>query len=152
MIYIVFPGSVPDMFITKVHKEKLEEIIQLGLDSMAFPGCQLLVAKEGKVTATVQGDPATYAITKMVDSLDNEITGDAIFVSGDGGDTLGRYRQLEALTKVIYSMAQDVPESAGAVWSRRLGILQNAHAKRLRDAELLQFEHDDDDEVGCAIQ
>ena len=32
-----------------VLKEKLEEIVQLGLDSMAFPGCQLLVAKEGKV-------------------------------------------------------------------------------------------------------
>ena len=29
--------------------QKLDAIIQLGLDSMAFPGCQLLVAKDGKI-------------------------------------------------------------------------------------------------------
>jgi nucleolar protein 14 len=69
--------------------------------------------------------------------------GDAIFASGDGGNELGRYNQLDVLTKVMYAMAQDSPESAGAVWSRRLGIFQNAQAKRLRDAELLQEDDDD---------
>ena len=63
--------------------------------------------------------------------------GDAIFASGDGGEDLGRFKQLDALTIVMYKMAQDHPESAGAVWSRRIGILQNAHAKRLRDAEIM---------------
>jgi nucleolar protein 14 len=61
--------------------------------------------------------------------------GDAIHSSGDGGPTLGRYKQLDELTKTLYAMSQDSPECAGAVWGRRLGILQNAHAKRLRDAE-----------------
>ena len=62
--------------------------------------------------------------------------GDAIYESGNGGHELGRYQQLNALTKVMYAMAQDHPESAGAVWSRRIGIFQNAHSKRLRDAEI----------------
>ena len=61
--------------------------------------------------------------------------GDAIHTSGDGGPTLGRYKQLDELTKTLYAMSQDSPECAGAVWGRRLGIFQNAHAKRLRDAE-----------------
>jgi nucleolar protein 14 len=62
--------------------------------------------------------------------------GDAIHRSGDGGPELGRFDQLNELTKLLYTMAQESPESAGAVWARRLGILHNAHAKRLRDAEL----------------
>lgn len=69
--------------------------------------------------------------------------GDAIFASGNGGDELGRYKQLDTLTKVMYGMAQDHPESAGAVWSRRIGIFQNAHAKRLRDAEMVTEDEDD---------
>lgn len=67
--------------------------------------------------------------------------GDAIFTSGDGGEELGRFSQLDSLLKTMYQMANDAPESAGAVWSRRIGFFQSAHAKRLRDAE---FEHDDD--------
>ncbi|CAJ1965900.1 unnamed protein product [Cylindrotheca closterium] len=67
--------------------------------------------------------------------------GDAIFVSGDGGEELGRFSQLDRLLKVMYQMAQDSPDSAGAVWSRRIGFFQGAHAKRLRDAE---FEYEDD--------
>lgn len=62
--------------------------------------------------------------------------GDAIHRSGDGGPELGRYEQLNELTKLLYNMAQEAPESAGAVWARRVGILHNAHSKRLRDAEL----------------
>ncbi|KAL7544870.1 hypothetical protein ACHAWF_008236 [Thalassiosira exigua] len=62
--------------------------------------------------------------------------GDAIFASGDGGEDLGRYDQLDSLTKVLYSMSQDSPECAGAVWSRRLGIFQKALSKRLRDVEV----------------
>ena len=68
--------------------------------------------------------------------------GDAIFDSGDGGKELGRYDQLSALTKVMYKIAQDSPESAGAVWSRRIGILRNAHDKRLRDSEFIRGLHD----------
>lgn len=63
--------------------------------------------------------------------------GDAIFESGNGGEELARFDQLNALTKILYAMAQDSPETAGAVWSRRIGILQNAHDKRLRDLELV---------------
>lgn len=78
--------------------------------------------------------------------------GDAIFESGDGGPELGRYRQLDALTETMYNLAQDAPDSAAAVWSRRLGFFQNAHAKRLRDAELVDQgddeSEDDDDEDG----
>lgn len=69
--------------------------------------------------------------------------GDAIHLSGDGGPELGRYDQLNELTKLLYTMAQESPECAGAVWARRLGVLHNAHAKRLRDAEL-RGEGDDD--------
>jgi len=68
--------------------------------------------------------------------------GDAIFSSGDGGKELGRYDQLNNIAKVMYDMAQDSPDSAGAVWSRRIGILRNAHEKRLRDSA---FIHNDDD-------
>lgn len=69
--------------------------------------------------------------------------GDAIFTSGDGGDELRRYEQLNSIAKVMYTMAQDAPETAGAVWSRRVGFLQNAHGKRLRDSEFVR----DDEEV-----
>ena len=72
--------------------------------------------------------------------------GDAIYASGNGGKELGRYDQLNVITKVMYSMAQDSPETAGAVWSRRLGIFQNAHAKRLRDADFLHEDEDDEEE------
>ena len=71
--------------------------------------------------------------------------GDAVFSSGDGGEELGRFEQLTCLTKVMYAMAQDSPESAGAVWSRRLGIFQSAHAKRLRDAEFAFEEYEDEE-------
>lgn len=70
--------------------------------------------------------------------------GDAIYSSGDGGAELGRHKQLDAITKVLYKMTQDSPDCAAAVWGRRLGILQNAHAKRLRDAE---FEQDGDEDM-----
>jgi nucleolar protein 14 len=71
--------------------------------------------------------------------------GDAIFESGDGGDDLGRYEQLNSIVKVLYAMAQDSPESTGAVWGRRVGILHNAHGKRLRDSEFVREEEDGDD-------
>ena len=71
--------------------------------------------------------------------------GDAIHTSGDGGEELGRYEQLNALTKILYAMSQDSPESAAAVWGRRLGIFQNAHAKRLRDAGFVSIDDDKDD-------
>ena len=63
--------------------------------------------------------------------------GDAIYTSGDGGPELGRYGQLNALTQTLYAMAQDSPECAGAVWGRRLGVMQKALAKRLRDSEFV---------------
>mmetsp|Transcript_6817 Transcript_6817/g.19698 ORF Transcript_6817/g.19698 Transcript_6817/m.19698 type:complete len:981 (-) Transcript_6817:1779-4721(-) len=71
--------------------------------------------------------------------------GDAIFDSGDGGQELGRYDQLNSITKVMYDMAQDSPESAGAVWSRRIGILRNAHDKRLRDSEFVRGDEEMED-------
>ncbi len=63
--------------------------------------------------------------------------GDALYKAGNGGDELQRYNQLDSLSRVLYAMAQDSPDSAGAVWLRRIGIFQNAHAKRLRDSELI---------------
>ena len=69
--------------------------------------------------------------------------GDALYKSGDGEDGLGRYSQLNLLTATLYSMAQDSQGSAGAVFGRRIGIFQNALAKRLRDAEFVR--HDEDD-------
>jgi nucleolar protein 14 len=71
--------------------------------------------------------------------------GDAIYDSGDGGNELRRYQQLDSLTGTMYDMAQDAADIAAAVWSRRLGFFESAHAKRLRDAE---FVHQDDDEEG----
>jgi len=64
--------------------------------------------------------------------------GDALYHRGDGGRKIARHQQLDALTIVLYDMAQDAPEVAAAVWGRRLGVFQSALAKRLRDAaELL---------------
>lgn len=69
--------------------------------------------------------------------------GDAIFRSGDGGDELCRYNQLDSLTQTLYAMAQDNADMASAVWSRRLGFFHSAHAKRLRDAGLFVTEEDE---------
>lgn len=69
--------------------------------------------------------------------------GDAIYTSGDGGPELGRYDQLNALTQTLYAMAQDSPQCAGAVFGRRLGIMQKALAKRLRDAEFIAADDED---------
>ncbi len=62
--------------------------------------------------------------------------GDAVFSSGSGGPDLERYEQLNSLTKTLYAMSQDSPECAGSVWNRRLGVFQQAVAKRLRDVEI----------------
>ena len=78
--------------------------------------------------------------------------GDAIFESGDGGEDLGRFDQLDSILKVLYSMAQDAPETAGAVWGRRVGILHNAHGKRLRDSEFVHDEEVEDDEDGERVE
>lgn len=71
--------------------------------------------------------------------------GDAIFTSGDGGIELGRSDQLNCIVNVMYLMAQEAPEKAGAVWGRRIGVLQNAHAKRLRDSEFVRDDENEDD-------
>jgi nucleolar protein 14 len=73
--------------------------------------------------------------------------GDALYKGGNGGEDLGRYHQLDSLTKTLYDMAQDAPDSAAAVWGRRLGIFQNAHAKRLRDSEFVAV--DDENEFSA---
>ena len=70
--------------------------------------------------------------------------GDAIYSSGDGGAELDRYEQLNSLTRTLYAVSQDAPESAGAVWGRRLGVFQSAHAKRLRDAGFVRDEDNED--------
>ena len=66
--------------------------------------------------------------------------GEGFYKSGNGGSELGRLAQLDSLTQVLYLIAQDAPDSAGAVWGRRLGIFQNAHAKRIRDSELIPMD------------
>jgi len=76
--------------------------------------------------------------------------GDAMFASGDGGKELGRYDQLNNIVITLYKMAQDAPESTGAVWSRRIGILHNAHGKRLRDSEFVRDDEEDDEELWTA--
>ena len=70
--------------------------------------------------------------------------GDAIHTSGSGGSELGRYAQLDVLTQTLYEIAQESPDMAGAVWSRRLGFFENSHAKRLRDAELSRDDGEDE--------
>ena len=65
--------------------------------------------------------------------------GDALHEKGNGG-VVGRYSQLDALTKTLYEMAQDSPEGAAATWSRRLGFMHSAHMKRTRDAAFEQDE------------
>lgn len=69
--------------------------------------------------------------------------GDAIYELGSGGEELTRADQLNSLTKVLFAMAQESSEAAAAVWSRRVGILQSAHSKRLRD---LEIQHKEDGE------
>lgn len=70
--------------------------------------------------------------------------GDALYREGNGGPDLGRYSQLDNLTNTLYNMAQDSPEIAGSVWSRRLGILQKAFGKKIRDSELISSFADDE--------
>mmetsp|Transcript_24863 Transcript_24863/g.36768 ORF Transcript_24863/g.36768 Transcript_24863/m.36768 type:complete len:1065 (+) Transcript_24863:87-3281(+) len=70
--------------------------------------------------------------------------GDALCKGGNGGEDLGRYDQLDSLVQVLYSMTQDSPQSAAAVWKRRLGIMQNALSKRLRDAEFVSIDDEED--------
>jgi nucleolar protein 14 len=38
----------------------------------------------------------------------------------------------------MYDIAQESPDCAASVWSRRIGYLHKAHMKRLRDSELIQ--------------
>lgn len=63
--------------------------------------------------------------------------GDAIYQSGNGGNELNRYEQLNSLNNIMYDIAQESPDCAASVWSRRIGYLQKAHMKRLRDLELI---------------
>ena len=70
--------------------------------------------------------------------------GDAIYRSGDGGEELARYEQLHSVTTILYKMSHDSPECAGAIWGRRLGVLQKALTKRLRDSELIGMEDEED--------
>ena len=65
--------------------------------------------------------------------------GDAISSSGDGGPDLGRYEQLNSLTKILYVMSQDSPECAGAVWSRRLGIFQKGERSMIFSFDVITF-------------
>jgi len=79
-------------------------------------------------------------VTPMQNFLDVLIrrfvkVGDAIFESGDGGE-MDRAMQIDETCKVIYNVSQDHPETAAAIFGRRLGITQRALSKRLRDAEL----------------
>lgn len=76
--------------------------------------------------------------------------GDAVHDQGDGGTKLGRYAQLDVLVQTLYKMAQEAPNTAAAVWSRRLGILQSAHCKRVRDAGGTMDDDDEDDSVFTA--
>lgn len=69
--------------------------------------------------------------------------GDNVFVSGDGGPILCRSAQLNCITKVLFKIAHESPESAGAVWSRRIGILHSAHEKRLRDSAFVRDTEDE---------
>lgn len=66
--------------------------------------------------------------------------GDAIYENGDGG-VVQRYVQLDSLASTLFEMAQDSAEGAAATWSRRLGFMQSAHQKRIRDSS---FEQDED--------
>lgn len=68
--------------------------------------------------------------------------GDALYKFGNGGKELERYEQLNALTRSLYGMAQESADTIGAVWGRRIGIFQNALAKRIRDAGYIEVDED----------
>ena len=70
--------------------------------------------------------------------------GDAIYTSGNGGVELDRYGQLDSITQILYAMAQESPDIAGAVWNRRLGLFQTAYTKRLRDFGMTTTADDED--------
>jgi len=65
--------------------------------------------------------------------------GDALYKSGNGGSELQRYNQLNTLTQILYSMAQDSSSVAGTA-SRRVGFFQSSLVKRLRDCEIIGVE------------
>lgn len=63
--------------------------------------------------------------------------------SGDGGSEVERYSQLYVLTNTLYAMSQESPDIAGAVWTRRLGIMYSAMIKRLNDSELISSDQNE---------
>ena len=71
--------------------------------------------------------------------------GDALYESGDGGPELERHSQLDILTKTLYALSQESPDIAGAMWSRRLGIIYSAMVKRLNDSEFLSSDDHESD-------
>ena len=63
-----------------------------------------------------------------------------MYESGDGGTEIGRYSQLDALTKTLYAISQESPDIAGSMWSRRLGIMYNGMLKRLSDSDFIPLD------------
>jgi len=60
------------------------------------------------------------------------LVGDALYEHGDE-EQIGRHAQLDALTRILYRLAQDDGNSSAAVRGRRLGVHQQALEKLWRD-------------------
>jgi len=134
--------EIPFVFEVPTTLEALHEMI--GNYASTGQDASLIIQRIHKANSVRLNHKNTEKMQNFYDVLLRRFVavGDAIHSSGDGGPTLGRFKQLDELTKTLYAMSQDSPECAGAVWGRRLGVFQNAHAKRLRDAE---FATDEDD-------
>ncbi|KAL7536701.1 hypothetical protein ACHAXR_007349 [Thalassiosira sp. AJA248-18] len=82
--------------------------------------------------------------------------GDAIFTSGDGGVDLGRYEQLNSLTRILYVMSHDSPECAGAVWGEfhysfmiTINLRSNYQRSSLSSINVVDWVYSKRSSIGC---
>jgi len=143
-ILLIKRGEIPYVFEVPTTLEALHDMI--GTYAATGADASLIIQRIHKSNSVRLDHRNKEKMQNFYDVLLKRFigVGDALYNSGNGGEELERYEQLNSLTKILYSMAQDAPDSASAVWGRRLGIFQNAHAKRLRDSELVPLDSEEE--------
>ncbi len=138
-------GEIPFVFEVPTTLEALHDII--GQYASTGEDASLIIERIHKANSVRLNHKNSEKMQNFYDVLLRRFVGvgDALYKSGNGGEELGRYGQLDNLTIVLYKMAQDSPESASAVWGRRIGVFQNALAKRIRDSEFVAIDDENED-------
>lgn len=138
LLFIIDRADIPYVFEVPTTLEALHDVI--GTYAATGADASLIIQRIHKANSVRLDKRNKEKMQNFCDVLLRRFVGvgDALYKAGNGGEELGRYDQLDSLCQVLYAMAQDSPDAAGAVWGRRLGIFQNAHSKRIRDAEFVR--------------